>query len=173
MKFLLLTTLLICSFTLHAQLKNEKEVLAKNRVKSELENTCTGSCSAKYSTFDKRGNLIEWNFFRIGFLLRKVYDKADREVMSLYIDKMDTTDIDTSFANVEPELDDYVETYDADLRQLTKTRGEERLVISYDERKNPIEETRLGKGEVVSTKVVKYDKLQRIIESKVTNQSKL
>jgi len=171
MKFIVLVISFMLPCMLYGQLENKKEVLVRNAVKSEIEQTCTGSCSAQYSEYDKRGNLIEWNFFRLGSICKYLYDDSDNELMALWINKLDTSKIDTLYRTEEHQ--NYVENYDAALRQLTKKGDNERIIITYDKRNNPIEERKFVKGALVYTESIKYDIKGRLDEKRIVNMDAL
>lgn len=99
--FLLFPILLLCPWCL-AQTPDHKDILVQNKVKSVLEQHCflnseSGSCMITRSTYDRRGNCIEWNMYRMNIIYRDVYNELNEHIMTLWVDKSDTTDIDTIF----------------------------------------------------------------------------
>ncbi len=74
-------------------------MIIKNKVKSSFEKHCflnsNSSCTSFYEEYDKRGNSIEWNMGRIGTFYRSFYDKNDNKVLLQWVDKSDTTKIDS------------------------------------------------------------------------------
>lgn len=88
-----------CIVSASAQVGNEKDMIFKNKVKVSIEKHCfTGSnasCTAIWEEYDRRGNTIAWNMGRLGTKYRMIYDKKDRKIFTIWIDKTDTTEIDT------------------------------------------------------------------------------
>ncbi|MBW1294984.1 hypothetical protein [Aquimarina litoralis] len=94
-----ITILLGFLSSISAQVENEKDMIIKNKVKESIEKHCfagsNSSCTAIWETYDRRGNAIEWNMGRLGTRYKMVYDKKDRKIFTIWIDKIDTTKIDS------------------------------------------------------------------------------
>ncbi|MEM6630927.1 MAG: RHS repeat domain-containing protein [Bacteroidota bacterium] len=99
MKPFLLLVLLVPAHFSHAQPKNDKKILIQSKVKSSLERHCfqnsEETCSIIYEVYDRRGNTVEWDMGRLGIRYRSAYDIAGNQILKLWIDKLDTTQIDT------------------------------------------------------------------------------
>ncbi|AXG69741.1 RHS Repeat protein [Kordia sp. SMS9] len=100
MKTYLLSIIAIFSiYNSNAQVENTKEAIVKNKVKSSEERHCfigsSGSCTVIYEAYDNRGNIIEWNMGRLGTRYKYQYDQKNRKVATIWIDKSDTTKVDT------------------------------------------------------------------------------
>lgn len=100
MKFNLIIILSFLSiYFSHAQVENTKEAIVKNKVKSSTERHCftgsSGSCTVIYEAYDRRGNMIEWDMGRLGTRYKYIYDHKDRKVATIWVDKIDSTKIDT------------------------------------------------------------------------------
>ena len=95
----LFVLLLLFSTFSFSQVENDKSMIIKNNVKSSFERHCflnsNSSCTSFYEEYDKRGNSIEWNMGRIGTFYRSFYDKNDNKVLLQWIDKSDTTKINS------------------------------------------------------------------------------
>lgn len=82
-----------------AQIKNDKEQIVKNKVKSSFEKHCflnsNSSCTSIFEKYDRKGNPIEWDMGRLGTRYRTVYNTKNQKVLTLWIDKIDTTQIDS------------------------------------------------------------------------------
>lgn len=89
--------------SISAQIGNNKDVIVKNKVKASFEKHCfsgsSSSCTVIWEKYDLKGNSIEWNMGRLGSIYRYVYDKNNNKILTLWIDKIDTTKVDSiSFA---------------------------------------------------------------------------
>lgn len=83
----------------YCQAENDQKIIQKNNVKSSIQKHCftnsQSSCSVIYEKYDQRGNIIEWNMGRLGSFRRFVYDKNNNLILKLWVDKSDTTKIDS------------------------------------------------------------------------------
>jgi YD repeat-containing protein len=84
-----------------AQVQNTKEAIVQNKVKSLVEKHCflgsNASCTVFYKSFDKRGNVTKWDMGRLATRYEQMYDQKDRNIATIWIDKMDSTKIDTIY----------------------------------------------------------------------------
>ena len=91
--------LLVFTQTITAQIGNDKTIIVKNKVKSSFEKHCfSGSnsgCTAIWEKYDEKGNSIEWNMGRLGSIYRNIYDRKNNKIFTLWVDKTDSTKIDT------------------------------------------------------------------------------
>ncbi len=85
--------------TISAQTGNDKTLIVKNKVKSSFEKHCfsgsNSSCTTIWEKYDGKGNPIEWNMGRLGSFYRNIYDKKNNKIFTLWVDKIDSTKIDT------------------------------------------------------------------------------
>ncbi|WP_430411833.1 hypothetical protein [Kordia sp.] len=81
------------------QVENNKEAIVKNKVKSSVERHCfynsSESCTTFFKSFDKRGNVTEWNMGRLGGFSKYQYNDKNQKIASFWIHKSDTSKIDT------------------------------------------------------------------------------
>jgi len=96
--FIVILNILLIFFA-KAQVGNSKDIIIKNNVKSSLEKHCftnsSGSCSVIFEAYDRRGNMTEWNMGRLGTRYKYLYDQKNRKTATIWIDKIDSTKVDT------------------------------------------------------------------------------
>lgn len=118
--------LYFCLFLIYtngfAQTKNKPEVIAKNNVKACRIKYCgsdgSSGCIVIDTKYDRNGNTIEWDMSRLGTIYRDVYDENNTKIMTLWVDKGDTTNIDTIMVSpsdaVGDTLNERIVTYTYD-----------------------------------------------------------
>lgn len=98
MKIQTLILLLTLSQISFGQIGNDQHLIVKNDVKSSYEKYCflnsNSSCTVIYEEYDQNGNSVEWDMARLGTIYRNVYDEKNNKVMTLWVDKLDTSRID-------------------------------------------------------------------------------
>ncbi len=166
---------ILVSLTVYGQLENSKKLLAESKVKSVIEETCSGGCSPKYTEFDRNGNVIEFDFYRIGTLYRYDYDENQKLIRELWIDKLSSFHIDTILpeqrTKVEtPDVNPFFETYQNDGRVLIKSRPGESKIYRYDEYCNLIQMQHAELYKIVYQEFYKYDDQQRLLESIIIDE---
>ena len=175
-QILIIIKLILVAQLCLAQIDNSKTILVKNNVKSVLEEMCHGSCTAQYAEYDRKGNLVEFNFFRAGTLNRYKYDEDGNRLMTFWIDKSDTTKIDTLYPkDFIPRNDNrfFFEEYNENGHQLIKTWQDEKIIIEYNEHCNLVSEIRFKANEIIHQSFINYDEQQRILEQKIINKKSL
>lgn len=141
MKIQTLLFLLILSHITFGQIGNNQDVIIKNRVRSSLEKHCftnsEGSCSIIYEEYDQRGNNIEWDMWRMSIVYRDVYDENNNVIMTLWIDKADSTEVDTQFFKYDVHNELIQQVVDKDTTEIKNTYDKAgRLIKSVAQSKN-------------------------------------
>ena len=158
-KLILPILILYVPKVLFGQLDNHKDLIKRNKVKSQIERLCNNSCSTKYSGYDKRGNLFEFDFYRTGTRYKYFYDGQDNNTMILWIDKNDPTKIDTLYPkDFQRHKTDkiYREEYYNDGRLFVKSWKDEILKFEYDENCNLIKEKHFKSEKLIFEKSFIY-----------------
>lgn len=173
--FKVIFTILLLAFNYNAvgQPDNSKAVLVKNKVKSILEKTCSGVCSAQYSEFDTRGNLIAFDFLRAGTRYRYIYNKQNEILMTLWIDKSESSKIDTlypddEYLHIKKRV--YWEEYLKDGHLLIQSNEESEIRSFFNENCNLIEKQVFENDTLLSQENIKYDSQSRVVEKIKVNK---
>ena len=164
--------------SISAQIGNEKDLIVKNKVKESFEKHCfTGSnssCSAIWEKYDRNGNSIEWNMGRLGTIYRNIYDKKNNKIFTLWVDKIDTTEIDTItyvydknnqlIQDGEETFKNFYNSQEQLIKQLSESQNNEEKIVrktkTIDWTSNGKIKTEISKTEIIeTTKPTEYEKL--------------
>ena len=175
---IILTLLLFHHVSFSQRNENSKTVLSRNKVKTQLEKTCNGSCSAQHSTFDRIGNLIAWDFYRTGTRYQYIYDEDNNQIMTLWIDKNDPTKIDTIYPrqnqfDEKSEEEPFFETYFNNGQQFVKYRAGDVRIFNYDSNCLLVEKKHIENGILIYDEKTIYDKESRIVENRIVRSRRL
>ncbi len=165
--------------SISAQIGNGKDLIVKNKVKESFEKHCfTGSnssCSAIWEKYDRNGNSIEWNMGRLGTIYRNVYDKNDNKIFTLWVDKIDTTEIDTIplvydknnqlIQDGEEIFTNFYNSKEQLIKQLNESKNNEENIVrktkTIDWTSNGKVKTEIIQTEIIeTTKQTEYEKLK-------------
>lgn len=166
--------LILAYISSSAQTDNQKSALAKNKVKACRIKYCGlsggGSCVVMDSKYDERGNTIEWDMSRLGTMYRDVYDNNNNRIMTIWVDKNDTTHLDTVMvppdnALLKYDKNGWVVRRDYHNQENLLTNS---VLYSYDDKGRLVEEKaiRYKNGEISSESITthKYDDQDNIVE---------
>ncbi len=165
--------------SISAQIGNDKDVIVENKVKSSFEKHCfldsNSSCTAIWEKYDRRGNSIEWNMGRLGTIYRNIYDKKNNKIFTLWVDKTDSTQIDSipyvydkNNQLIQGRENRYKNLYNHKhqlVKQLSESQNNEKNIVrktktidwtSFDKVKTEIIKTEI----IETTKQTKYGKLK-------------
>ncbi|KAB1160516.1 hypothetical protein F7018_01175 [Tenacibaculum aiptasiae] len=164
--------------TISAQIENNKNLILKNKVKESFEIHCfsgsNSSCTSITEKYDRKGNSIEWNMGRLGMIRRNIYNKNNYKILTLYIDKLDSTKIDSIpyifdknnqlTQEGENKFENFYNSKKQLIKQITKNHDNKKKIIqktktiawtSFEKVKKETIETLLFE----TTKPTKYKKL--------------
>ena len=157
--------------SISAQIGNDKDLIVKNKVKESFEKHCfTGSnssCSAIWEKYDRNGNSIEWNMGRLGTIYRNIYDKNDNKIFTLWVDKIDTTEIDTIpyvydknnqlIQDGEDTFENFYNSKQLLVKQLSESQNNEENIVR---KTKTIDWTNTGKvkTEIIKTEIIETTK---------------
>lgn len=154
-----------------AQIENDKNLIVKNKVKSSFEKHCfinsNSSCTSIFEKYDRKGNIIEWDMGRLGTRYKRVYNTKNQKVLTLWIDKIDPTQVDSIryaydknnqlIKDQEKEFENFYNKKQQLIKQINKSQNSE---------KNNVLETRtIGwttfdkmESETITTEIVEVSK---------------
>ncbi|WP_299211550.1 hypothetical protein [uncultured Aquimarina sp.] len=171
-----------------AQIGNDKDVIVENKVESSFEKHCfsgsNSSCTVIWEKYDRQGNSIEWNMGRLGTIYRNIYDKKNNKIFTLWVDKIDTTQID-SIPYVYDKNNQLIQDGENKYKNLFNHKNQlvKQLSESQNNEKNVARNTRTidwtsfdkVKTEIIKTEIIKTDIIKTdIIETtKPTEYEKL
>ncbi len=166
--FLLFITIV---HSISAQIGNNKDVITKNKVKESFEKHCfsgsNSSCTAIWEKYDLKGNSIEWNMGRLGGFTKNFYDKNNNKTLTLWIDKIDSTEIDSiryTYDKNKELIQDGEETfknfYDSKkqlVKQISESKNNEKNIVR---KTKTIDWTSFGeiKTEIIKTEIIETAK---------------
>lgn len=180
-----------CLFLSHAQATLTKETIARNKVKTitekEFDNNSNEGCNTYFTTYDRNGNLIKWNWQRIGSFFEYEYDEKDREVAMIRKSKYDSTDVHimrTTYDKHDNITSDYSNKfknfYDKKNRLIKSVTLDDEDVLSntfktykYNTDGNLIKEVHYENNTIENTILNTYDTSCRLVERREYNKSRI
>ncbi|GAA3615381.1 hypothetical protein Q4Q39_01970 [Flavivirga amylovorans] len=157
--------------SISAQIGNDKDLIVKNKVKESFEKHCfsgsNSSCTAIWKKYDRKGNSIEWNMGRLGTIYRNIYDKNNNKIFTLWIDKIDTTKIDSIpyvydgnnqlIQDSEETFKNFYNSKEQLIKQLSKSQNNEENIVR---KTKMIDWTSFGKvkTEIIKTEIIETSK---------------
>lgn len=142
---LLLGAMCLCR-PVSAQVENTQEMIVKNKVKFSRELQCfcdpengesTGSCTVIYTHYDERGNEVQWDMGRLGTSYKYVFDEANNHIMTLWVEKGNTTQVDTFQYEYDDQDNRTREVYFDELTTTQNTyNAQNQLTQTISEREN-------------------------------------
>lgn len=165
------------SSVLYAQLENSKALLRDNKIFSQEEKICNSSCTTFYTEYDRRGNMILYNFYRLGSYTVYSYDKEDNMAFYYWVDKIDSTDMDTIYPKDMYPLRGFDTACEEDTldegRLIIKTLDDQKREIHLDEEGRVIKELRYENGILESRISWTYDAASRLLEQRTIDKESL
>ncbi len=154
--------------SISAQIGNNKDILVKNKVKESFEKHCfsgsNSSCTTIWEKYDLKGNSIEWNMGRLGGFTKNFYDKNNNKILTLWIDKIDETQIDSipyaydkNNQLVQDGKESFKNFYDSRkylIKQISESSNNEKHIVRNTK---TIEWTDFGK---VKTEIIKTERIE-------------
>jgi hypothetical protein len=142
MKLITILTLIYFTSSVFGQIENQRSIIQKNKVKSSSQTFCItfseGSCEGYDKKYDRKGNLIFWDMQRLGSYTRFIYDEKDRKIMTIWVNKLDSTKVDTSFIEYDNNNEIKKEIFDSDTTLYQNTYDNNgNLIKTISISKNP------------------------------------
>ena len=173
MRIQLILILITIVQSISAQIGNNKEVIVKNKVKECFEKHCfsgsNSSCTSIWEKYDMKGNLIEWNMGRLGSIYRNIFDKNNNKIFTLWIDKMDTTKVDSIpyvydrnnqlIQDGEETFKNFYNSEEQLVKQISESQNNEGSIVR---KTKTIDWTSFGKTkiEIIKIEIIEYEKLE-------------
>lgn len=171
-------------FLTHAQATITNETIANNKVKTitkkDFDNNSEEGCNTITTTYDRNGNIIIWNWERIGSFFEYEYDEKNRKIAMIRKSKYDSTDVHimkTTYDKLDNIVSDYSNKfqnfYDEKNRLIKSVTLDKEGILSetfkiykYDALDNLIKEVHYQDSEVENTILYEYDTFCRLIEKR-------
>lgn len=175
-----------------AQIENDKEQIVKNKVKSSFEKHCflnsNSSCTSIFEEYDREGNTITWDMGRLGTRYKNIYNTKNQKVLTLWIDKIDPTQID-SIRYAYDKNNQLIKDWEKEFKNTYNKKQQliRQVHKSQNNEKNSVLETRTidwtifdkMESETITTEVLeasektKYQKLETYCKKYEYNQDHL
>jgi len=178
-------------FLSHAQATITKKTIINTKVKTitkkEFDNNSNEGCNTIITTYDRRGNIIKWNWERIGSFFEYEYDEKGREIAMLRRSKSDSTDVyvmkttyDKYGSITSDDSNKFQNFYDEKNRLIKSVTLDDKDILTdtfktytYDINDQVVKEVHYKKNNIENTILYEYDTSCRLVERREFNKSRL